>query len=293
MLATKLDGPTIALDLLTMRVGVTVQDVLATCSPKRQEIFSVLQERDWFKNTAAEVQIELARLPESFDGFLKDLSERPDRISNVTPIRMLSTGQRNFCIAPIFDVRFDDGKSGTYEYVSWKYGPESGVKGIVLIERNGTPTHFILLKGEKFSTGKMETSCLGGFMTPDPQGAVNHFDSIIKELREELGSPDIELVRNPDILGQVNVDTGLTNNSPILFLAHIDASAVNAIPDDPENADSFELRAKTSIYPISQLWKVVAEDRDGLFLSTVAKAFARGLLPAPVSTDSKNNSPMD
>jgi hypothetical protein len=72
--------------------------------------------------------------------------------------------KENFAIIPIFDVVNHTGQSFTYEYVSWRYGPRSGAKGLVFVENDGKPTHFVTLSGEKFATGKRETDCPGGFM---------------------------------------------------------------------------------------------------------------------------------
>lgn len=45
-------------------------------SLERQKLLSLLSERKWFQDTDFELQKKLMLLPEEFDGFIKDLSER-------------------------------------------------------------------------------------------------------------------------------------------------------------------------------------------------------------------------
>jgi hypothetical protein len=264
--------------------GVSALDrSLSGASAERRDIFEQLKQRPWFRNTSLDLQIELAGLPAeakcNFDGFLRDLANRPDRISNVNVISLERLARGNFAIVPIFNVQNDKGDRFTYEYVSWRYGPQSGVKGLVLIETGGVPTHFVVLRGEKFATGKIEADSVGGFIDLNVDGVLKAVDRVKKEIQEELGLPDVKLIRDPVELGKLAVDPGMTNNRPGLFLASIDASDAEKLQRNPINPDPYELAGAAIVYPISQLKEVVLRNEDSFFLSCVARAWASGAIP--------------
>jgi hypothetical protein len=185
----------------------------------------------------------------------------------------------NFAIVPIFNVQNDKGDTFTYEYVSWRYGPQSGAKGLVLIETDGVPTHFVVLRGQKFATGKTETDSVGGFIDLNVDGVLKAVDRFKREIQEELGLPEVKLMREPVDLGKLAIDPGMTNNRPGIFLASIDASDAARLQSKPLNADPYELAGNAVVYPISQLKDVVLKNDDSFFLSCVARAWARGAIP--------------
>lgn len=264
--------------------GMTSLDrALAQASSERQAIFEELKQRPWFRNTIMELQVELATLPAepkcNFDGFLRDLASRPDKISNVNVISLERIARGNFAIVPIFNVQNDKGDRYTYEYVSWRYGPQSGVKGLVLIETDGKPTHFVVLRGEKFATGRTETDSVGGFIDLNVDGVLKAVDRVKREIQEELGLPEVKLIRDPVDLGKLAIDPGMTNNRPGMFLASIDASEAANLQGRPLNPDPYELAGSAVIYPIAQLKDVVLKNEDSFFLSCVARAWASGAIP--------------
>ena len=256
---------------------------LEQASKQRQAIFAELKLRQWFLNTPSELHVELAKLPAdpkcNFDGFLLDLAKRPEQLSNVTVMSLNRLAKGNFAIIPIFDVVNHAGQRFTYEYVSWRYGPHSGAKGLVLVEKDGKPTHFVILSGEKFATGKRETDCAGGFIDIGVNGVTSVLERIKTEIQEELGLTTVTLSRDPIDLGPLRVDAGMTNNYPGIFIAHIDAKDATNLGKVSQNGDPHELRANVIIYPIGQLRAVVGKIKDSFFLSCVAKAWASGDLP--------------
>lgn len=258
---------------------------LESASPERRSIFDQLKTKIWFQNTDEVLQVELASLPgeanNSFDGFLQDLAERPERLSNVNVISLEKIARGNYGITPIFNVENDKGDQYTYEYMSWRYGPESGAKGLVLIEDQGEVTHFIVLKGEKFATGKIETDMPGGFIDLNVDGVNTALQRVRKEIAEELGLEEITFAADLIDLGKLAIDPGMTNNRPSLFLASIDASEANKLTNSPVNPDSYELAANVIVYPINQLNEVVVECEDSFFLACVAKGWANGHIPFP------------
>lgn len=256
---------------------------LEQASDKRKEIFAELKLRQWFLNTPSELHVELANLPAdpkcNFDGFLEDLAKRPEQLGNVTVMSLNRLAKGNFAIIPIFDVVNHAGQPFTYEYVSWRYGPRSGAKGLVLVENDGKPTHFVILSGEKFATGKRETDCPGGFMDIGVDGVNNVLQRIKREIQEELGLDEVKLSRDPIDLGPLRVDPGMTNNSPSMFIAHIDAKDATNLGKSDQNGDPYELQSNVIIYPIEQLPEVVGNIKDSFFLACVAKGWASGVIP--------------
>jgi hypothetical protein len=256
---------------------------LEGASPERLKIFETLKQRPWFRNTSNDVQLELALLPETpknnWNGYLTHLGERPDRISNVNVVGLRPLKLGNFGVISVFDVESDEGGKYTYEFFSWRYGSASGAKGLVLFETDGTPTHFLVLSGEKFATGKLETDSPGGFIDLNIDGVLKAVDRIKNEIKGELNLDDLILAREPVDLGKLIVDAGLTNNAPEIFLASIDISHAKKIHSNPVNTDPYELASKVVIYPISQLKEVVLKNNDSFFLACVARGWAAGLVP--------------
>lgn len=248
----------------------------------RRFIVESLMERPWFQRTSKELQRELAELPqqgrENHDGFLTDLAGRPDKIGGVEVIELLKLPRGNFALLPMFKVRNEAGTEYTYEYVSWRYGPESGAKGLVFVENDGQISHFIVLRGDKFATGKRESDSVGGFMDLNVEGITTVLQRIQREVKEELGVPELKVNKVFD-LGVIVPDSGMTNNRPRLFAAVIDANDAQGISEAPLNPDEYELRAGTIIIPISQLPEIIESNNDGFFLSAVARAASKGIIP--------------
>jgi len=259
--------------------------IFSTLSPERQEIFFKLQDRKWFQQTDEKIQIELAQLPEdpdrTFNGFLADLAQRPDKIANITALRLLALPHGNSAIIPVFEVRNDQGVVYSYEYVSWRYGPHSGAKGLVLLEQHGKPTHFAILSGEKFATGQKEADALGGFLDLNIEGVRTVVDRIRLEIAQELGQQDLKLARDPVILGDLAIDPGMTNNRPTLFLASIDLFEAQPLSKAPQNLDQLELTSHILVFPLEQIWEVVTTFHNSYFQASVIQAYAQGYLDIP------------
>lgn len=254
-------------------------------TPARHEILSQLMEKGWFGRTALSLQLELATLPQegivNHDGFLQDLVTRPEQIAGVQVLWLEKLARGNFGVIPVFKVfNHQQGKEYTYEYFSWRYGTASGAKGIVFVTDSANKvTHFIVLKGEKFATGKLSWDSVGGFADLNVSGVATMLDRIKKEIREELGLPDliIERVYN---FGEIVVDAGMTNNRPDGFAALIQGSQAEKISSMPLNPDDYELRSGALIFPIQQLKDIVLENTDGYFRNAVLLSVVHGIIPA-------------
>lgn len=260
--------------------------LLGKSTPERRAIFEKLQEKKWFQKTDSELQKKLLALPdkgiENHDGFLEDLASRPEEISNIKVERLIDLPRGSFALVPKFEVSHTDNPSRrfTYEYVSWRNGPLSGEKGVVFVEKGGETTHFIVLRGEKFAPGKETYDSLGGFADLGVDGVTTIDERTAKELREELGVTDIKLTRKVN-LGRINTDVGMTNNEPGVFAAFIDGSDAAKISSKPLNGDVYELKSGAVIFPMDKLPSVVMTNSDSFFLSAIARAWAKGIIPPP------------
>lgn len=265
-----------------------LENVFAQAEPSRRQTLQKLRERNWFRRSSPEVQLDLVRLPKEWDGFLADLAGRPEQLSNVTVVSLDRLARGNYAITPVFNVVNEQGHSFTYEYVSWRNGPDSGVKGLVLLEQDGEPTHFVVLQGEKFATGRAETDSVGGFVDISVAGATSVLERIQAELREELGLQELKLAREPQDLGKLCVDAGMTNNRPGLFLASIDITFATRL-GELENSDSRELKGRVQIVPIAELRQRVMTIEDSFFLACVCRAWADGALPLTNGREKSTN----
>jgi hypothetical protein len=258
-------------------------EVSAEFTSERRLIVEELMRRPWFQRTSEGLQLELAKLPqedrENHDGFLADLAGRPDEINGLEIVSLDELPRGNFALIPKFKVRNPEGNEYTYEYVSWRYGPDSGAKGIVFVKNGDEITHFIVLKGGKFATGDSEFDTVGGFVDPEDKEGIENIvkTTIEREVREELGVETLQ-VDNVFSLGKVHPDAGMTNNFPELFVAIIDASEATKISSEPLNPDQLEIRAGALIIPIAQLSELIKTNNDGLFLSAVARSAAHGII---------------
>jgi len=259
---------------------------VANLTPERRVIFEKLREKKWFQETAPELQKQLLSLPskgiENHDGFLADLADRPDTISNIKVERMIELPRGSFALVPKFEVSRLDNPSTryTYEYVSWRNGPMTGEKGVVFVEDAGKTTHFIVLRGEKFATGKKSWDSVGGFADLHVDGITTQNERTVREIQEELGVPNLVLTRKVD-LGRINTDVGMTNNEPGIFAAFVNGTDAQKISSKPLNGDIHELKSGAVVFPIDQLPQIVLTNSDGIFLSIIARAWAKGIIAPP------------
>lgn len=262
----------------------------STMSPARAAIVERLQQRPWFQASSPELQMALIGLPDNpeikdtWNGFLADLADRGDVIGGAQVLRLVALPRGNFAGTPMFEVRnLANGQVYTYEFISWKHGPASGSKGLILIRDEETQliTHFVVLQGEKFATGKQGFDSVGGFGDPGADGVVTLQDRIALEIREELGVSDLAVADIID-LGRLMTDPGMTNNNPGVFCGIVNALQARKISAAPRNPDWRELDAAVLVRPISDLASMVMVNGDTFFLTAVVRAIAAGILPPEV-----------
>lgn len=250
-------------------------------SEKRPAILDKLGKRPWYMATGFDLRVKLANLPANFDGYLEDLANRPDVIGDLTVHKIVDIELGNFAVITLFEVTQPAAeKPYTYEYVSWRHGPLSGAKGLVLIANAaGRITHFVILWGPKFAVGGTAFDIVGGFAEVNEAGVGKMLGRFEKELQEELGVPTLAIKQIHD-LGNILPDAGMTNNHPKIFAAVIDASEAKRIGELP-NPDPWELEGLGPIImPIGQLAETILANDDAFFHIVVTRLVAKGVLPA-------------
>jgi hypothetical protein len=253
-----------------------------TLRSSREDIFNMLETRQWYKNTDALVKQQLRDLPSDpkndYTGFLADLANRPEQIGGYTQTQLLKIERGNFAILPVFEVRDTSGNLTQREYVSWRFGPASGAKGLILFEKDGEPTHFAYRTAHRFATGQIEDDSIGGFIDLNLEGVQSLVDRIKVEAQEELGLEKVKLIAPPIILGDHPIDSERTNNRPALYQASIDAAEARNIDSQPCNLDSKEVKGTVVFEPMSRLWNTLADSGDTYLVSSVLQSYASGQL---------------
>ncbi len=257
-------------------------------SDSRQKIEETLRSRPWFQATSEELQKKLLGLPENCNGFLEHTAHRPEEGGGVRVKSLHSLllpelpGGVVFGLFPAFNVEKPDGTTFTYQYFSWKQGPASGVKGVVLIKgADGSISHVVCLNGFSFAVGPNTFDCVGGFAEINEEGIGKLVENAKREITEELGLQRFEL-QKVIRLGPMHVDRGMTPNCPQLFAAIIDGSDAKGIKEDAYvNPDPHEMEAGAKIVPVKALWGehgFLMRNTDSFFGTCIARLVALGVL---------------
>lgn len=273
----------------------------------RQDIEEKLKSQPWFQASSSAVQFRLLSLPgdlseddrkakkpdQSCNGYLADLAMRPESQGGVKVRRILEVLIPEGRIFGIFtNIEVEVIKKPeivfAYQYFSWRQGPQSGAKGMVLIRNKaGQFTHTVVLHGYSFGPAKNTPDLPGGFAEVNEAGIAGMLARFKTELCEELGVPDLK-VAEVIPLGPFYSDRGMTNNHPELFAAIIDASEATKIPEGQyRNPDPYEMQFVPNIVPIGALWGpkgLLATSEDGYFTACAARLIGRGILGNQAST---------
>ncbi len=264
----------------------------------REEIEAKLKDRPWFKASRPSVRATLLGLGPDCNGYLEDLASRPDTVGGVRMIAIeeVQVGDTTptFGIWTIFLVQNLKNLAAVYryQYFSWKQGPASGAKGILLVrDERGRISHVIVLKGESFAVGGHCYDCPGGFLEPsDTQRVGELADGLLTrikaEVQEEVG---INLAAKQALvvhdLGRVYTDSGMTNNRPGLFAIEVDGHLTAGLVEGKRvNPDPYELDSGCVIIPVEALWGengFVERNEYGMFHVMVLRLLSRGLLVHP------------
>ena len=255
--------------------------LLEGLAEERKQIVESLVERKWFKKTSFDLQKDLLNLPEDYNGFLKDLGNRPETIGQVEVLKLVKLAYGNFQIIPVFEVRSNlTNEVFTYEYSSWKYGRFPGYKGIILVESDNQIKFFFIKKGEKFPTGSQVYDAIGTHLVTFSNDKLIHLPSNIEnQVKKLLGVNDIQFKRFID-LGIVNPDPGMTNNHTAIFATIINIVDAERIQKKIGGKQLMALAPgyELEIHPIERLLEFVAKSDDSYFLACVARLQALNII---------------
>lgn len=247
-----------------------------------------LASRMWFQASALGTQRQLLDLPVDCDGLLEHLANRPDegggvRLTMIDEV-LIPKARPIFGIFIVFVVQnlSDPNKRFCYQYFSWKQGPLSGAKGLVLVRKGNAITHVCLLRGFSFAVGGETFDCPGGFSDPakKEEGAKAMVKRFLIEVQEELGIVEPQVVETLE-LGSLLPDRGMTPNQPMLCAVVIEGAEINPAHQNP---DPFEMRSGAIIVPEANLWGAngfIQCNTDAYFLATLARLIGLGVIKSP------------
>ncbi|KKS94598.1 MAG: hypothetical protein UW68_C0054G0002 [Candidatus Collierbacteria bacterium GW2011_GWB1_44_6] len=257
----------------------SLEKFVSILTPNRQLLAANLLDKNWFKNTDISVQKAILSLPDDHEGFVFDLSNRPDMIGSLEIVKLIKFVEGDYLIIPVFEVySHTSKKTFTKEYVSWKMGHRPGIKGVLFVETSGKITHFINIEADKFPVAAKTYDAVGGIFQYTKQEVVDLPSQIQNILKKKLGLNKLDIKRFID-LGNINTDNGLTINYPGIFAAIIDGKeAQNLVKIHPVNDKIAVKDYLVSIIPIEQLSKYISGIDDAFFLSIVARLLAKKVI---------------
>lgn len=253
---------------------MSLEKFITTLSPNRQILASIFLDKSWFKNSDESIQKELLALPDDYEGFIYDLSQRPDTIGNLNLKKLTHLAIGSYLITPTFEVCYSDSKKPFYkDFVSWKMGKLPGLKGLLLIESKGKISHFIVIETEKFAFGAVTHDCIGGIFQYTKEEIVDFPGKIEQIIKDKLGLSELNIKKFID-LGHIQSDNGLTVNYPGIFAAVIDGSDAKTLLQIKNNLDK-RSDYKITVVPIEQLDMYLSRIDDAFFLSIIARLIAK------------------
>lgn len=261
-----------------------VKQIKKDISKERKELMDDLSKRSWFKKTKPEIQKKLTDLPSEFDGFLKDLVDRPEEIGDVEVVELIDLLAGNFIAIPVFKVKSLLTKEEfTYEYASWKFGRFPGNKGIILVEVDNKIKYFLLKKGPKFPTASEVYDAIGTFgefsIKFSGDKMVHLPRKIEKQIKKLLGVDNLQITRFLD-LGLLTPDPGMSNNHTAIFALIIHGDEAKRVKSLIEGKKLSALPAgyEVEMHPIESLLEFVAKTNDSFFLACVARLAALNIV---------------
>jgi hypothetical protein len=248
---------------------------------ERKVILKKLGETEWYKKSSKEIKEELKSLPDEFNGFLSDLSERPETIGNVDVIKMIKLNHGHYLVNPVFEVRSNlTNEIFTYEYSSWKYGKETGCKGIVLVEVEGEIEYLLVKNANKFPVGENITEALGGFYTNFTDNKLVSFPKKTEEqIKRVLKIEELKIKKYIE-LGDFYPDAGLSNQKVTLFGAIVEIKNKEGVVDYFQKNKVLEGRVnfEIEVWPFEKIADLVRESKDGYLLACLTRLTANGII---------------
>lgn len=263
---------------------------------ERAQIERALKEKPWFKNTEREIQNRLLGLPGADDpnnngnGFLAHLAWRPEIGGGVQIVAMstlLIPAGRIYGIFSQFKVRKTDntGLDFFYQYFSWRQGPSSGSKGVIIVrDRDGDISHIVIPRIFSFGVGAEVFDTVGGFAF-DEVGIVGLVQRFLTEAQEEIGI-DPKHVKRIIPLGLLHLDPGMGPNCPDIFAAEIGEEALATIKAGQYvNPDPYEMKSVPIVLKSESLWGPnghVMTNTNAYFSACLLRLLALGEMRMPL-----------
>ncbi|EKD64249.1 MAG: hypothetical protein ACD_51C00040G0001, partial [uncultured bacterium] len=151
--------------------------------------------------------------------------------------------------------------------VSWCYGKNPGLKGLILVKTGDNITHFVTTKADKFPVGHTTFDAIGGLTQYTAHEITNTRDEVTRLIKKKLGQENINICDIYD-LGHLEVDNGLTPNHPGIF----------AITVDAKDFISSNRPSKVEIVPIEQLDQYLLKVDDSFFLAIISRLLAKKII---------------
>jgi len=236
--------------------------------PNRQLLGHLLMDKNWFKNTDFNLQKQILELPDNFEGYVFDLTQREDKFDSKEVVKLVKLSIGEHLIITVFDLYSSKTKKHTLkEYVSWCLGRHPGLKGLILIKTGNKITHFVTTKAEKFPIGHATFDAVGG-LTQYSSNQIIHLSHQIKAaIQKKLNINQIEILDIYD-LGRLEVDNGLTSNHPGIFAVTIDGGKLSVSSNS----------SKVDIIPIEQLESYISKVDDSFFLAIISRLLAKKII---------------
>jgi len=254
----------------------------------RLNIEAVIVTKKWFTKTDTNLQNELLSMGEEFNGFLKDLGERPEIFGNVEVLKLVQIAQGKSIVSPVFEVRsLLTNEKYTREYSSWKYGKYTGYKGILLLEEHGELNRLIVMRKNKFATATTQYEAIGTFDVGfSNERFINLPLNVENSIKKILSVEEFKLKRYID-LGILSPDAGFTNEQVALFAGIIDStnaenSLVASQKEKQISGNDIE------IFSTDRLFELTVKSDDAYLLSIIARLSALNVFSFSVSNNSLN-----
>lgn len=248
----------------------------------RSEAENKLKSLKWYMNSDQEVQRKIVDLPESFDGFLNDLCDRPEIFSDFEVIKMEDLFINDHFAHAVFQVKsIFTGVTSQKVYTSWKKGVYHSMRGIMLLETENVVTHFIVRKCSRFAICREIEESMGSIYPPGSmdQAEVEMITYIEDQFAKQMRVPSLTFSKYFD-LGYVYPDPAMSDNAVGLFASILKNPSYKTVEqyvngkkyDDKGYAFSF------SIKPISELLNFLSETNDSFLLAIFGRLQALNVI---------------
>ena len=223
-------------------------------------LIGVIKQKSWFNRSPGSVQETIIKLPESFEGFLTELINVPEKSNGryLWKIEYIFVGANKVLIGLIFKSELNNEET-LVELVSAKEGSSLFSYGVLALRNEGQITHIGTIKKQNFLSNMSDYQPIQAFF---PNFSSQHTFSLPETIKRELTKTfgrEVTVSGFVD-LGKVSPDLSMSLNRITLFVAIIDAN-VEEIKDN-------ELIKFTPIEEINSFSKTTS---NGILLMILAK----------------------